>query len=69
MLTFLGNCHVVTHFGSLGRHKTGFLSPIPRNTVKVTFVNFIEESTVQTLIIEIDVRLHQYSCVDFIKLQ
>ena len=75
-LTFLGNCHVITHFGSPGRHKTGFLSLIPRNTVKVTLVNFIEESTsisvestFQTLITEIDVRLYQYSCVDFIKWQ
>ena len=44
--------------------------------MKVTFVDFTEESTsksvestFQTLITEIDVRLHQYSCVDSSKWQ
>ena len=44
--------------------------------MKVTFVDFTEESTsksvestFETLIIEIDVRLYQYSCVDSSKWQ
>ena len=44
--------------------------------MKVTFVDFNKESTsvsveytFETLIIEIDIRLYQYSCVDFIKWQ
>ena len=67
---------MVTDFVSLGRHKTVFLSLIPRNIVTVTFLDFTEESTsisvestFETLIIEIDIRLYQYSCADFIKWQ
>ena len=44
--------------------------------MKVTFVDFTEESTsvsvkstFDTSIIEIDTRLYQYSCVDLIKWQ
>ena len=47
-----------------------------RNNVKVTFVHFTKESisgsvksTFDTLIIEIDTRLYQYSCVDLNKWQ
>ena len=74
---FLENCHVITDFASLGRHYTGFpLRYILRNNVKVTFVDFTEESTsisvkftCDTSVIEIDMRLYQYSSVHLIKRQ
>ena len=49
---------------------------MPRNIVRVTFVDFTEESTsasvestYKTLIIETGRRLYQYSYADFIKWQ
>ena len=56
--------------------KQVFLSLIPRNIVKVASEDFTKESTsmsvestFEALIIAIDIRLYQYSCVDFIKWQ
>ena len=65
--------HILDQWESI---KLVFLFLIPRNSVKVTFVDLTEESTsksvestFETLIIEIDVRLYQYSCVDSSKWQ
>ena len=60
-------------FWITGRQKQVFLSLLPV-ILKVTSVDFTKESTsisvestFKTLIIEIDIRLYQYSCVDFLK--
>ena len=73
---FLGDCHVIIHFASPGRQKTGFPLDYTKKYCETTFVNFIEgsisisvESAFETLIIEIDIKLYQYSCVDYIKWQ
>ena len=66
----------VAHFASPRRHKTGLSLSYTKKYCEITFVDFTEgsismsiESTFETLIIEIDIKLYQYSCVDFIKWQ